>query len=110
LEEFGITRIPSRAQFYNIIKCVSAEVEKNGGRIGRRTAYATSDIEWLDGKETWKNLSVIGSTHREFQKGDVKSSEWHYYISSAPLSPEELLRQNGRRVHALFARCSFFRR
>lgn len=65
--------------------------EKNGGRIETRTAFSCSDIEWLDGKETWKNLSCIGAIHREFEKGGLKSSEWHYYISSAPLSPEALL-------------------
>jgi predicted transposase YbfD/YdcC len=67
-------------------------LEKNGGRIEKRTAYATDEIEWLDGKEKWKNLSVIGAIHREFQKGEEKSSEWHYYISSSTLNPESLLR------------------
>ena len=26
-------------------------IEKNGGRIEKRTAYATSSIDWLTGKE-----------------------------------------------------------
>jgi len=66
-------------------------IEKNGGRIEKRTAYACSEIEWLDGKEKWENISCIGAIHREFEKNDQKSSEWHYYISSVSLSPEELL-------------------
>ena len=66
-------------------------VEKNGGRIEKRTAYADSDIKWLAGKEKWGKLSTIGAIHREFEKGGDKSSEWHYYISSAILSPQELL-------------------
>jgi predicted transposase YbfD/YdcC len=66
-------------------------VEKNGGRIEKRTAYATADIEWLSNRDHWKNLSCIGAIHREFEKSGQKSSEWHYYISSASLSPEELL-------------------
>jgi predicted transposase YbfD/YdcC len=66
-------------------------IEKNGGRIEKRTAYACTEIEWLDGKEKWENISCIGAIHREFEKKDQKSSEWHYYISSAPLSPETLL-------------------
>lgn len=66
--------------------------EKNGGRIEKRTAYAACDIDWLDGKERWENISCIGAIHREFEKSGKKSSEWHYYISSAPLSAEELLK------------------
>jgi predicted transposase YbfD/YdcC len=65
--------------------------EKNGGRIEKRTAYVATEIGWLDGKEKWKNISCIGAIHREFEKGNNKSSQWHYYISSALLSPETLL-------------------
>jgi predicted transposase YbfD/YdcC len=67
-------------------------VEKNGGRIEKRTAYASHDIDWLDGKETWADLACVGAIHTEFEKAGKKSSEWHYYISSTPLSPKELLR------------------
>ena len=66
-------------------------VEKNGGRIEKRTGYVSSDIGWLDGREHYKNLSCIGAIHRQFEKGSQKSSEWHYYISSKPLTAEELL-------------------
>ena len=65
--------------------------EKNGGRIEKRTAYATCDVEWLDGRENFKNLSCIGAIHRQFEKGNQISNEWHYYISSKPLTAEELL-------------------
>ena len=60
--------------------------EKNGGRIETRTAYVSRDIEWLEGREEWLNLSCVGAIHTEFEKGGKKSSEWHYYISSAPLT------------------------
>jgi predicted transposase YbfD/YdcC len=66
-------------------------VEKNGGRIETRTAYVSGDIDWLDQKNKWINLSCIGAIHREFEKDGQKSSEWHYYISSADLTPEALL-------------------
>jgi predicted transposase YbfD/YdcC len=66
-------------------------MEKNGGRIEKRTAYASCDVEWLDGRENFKNLSCIGAIHRQFEKGDQTSSEWHYYISSKPLTAKELL-------------------
>ena len=56
-----------------------------------RTAYACCDINWIDQKDKWVNLSCIGAIHRQFEKDGKISSEWHYYISSAPLSPIELL-------------------
>jgi predicted transposase YbfD/YdcC len=66
--------------------------EKNGGRIETRTAYVSHEIEWLYGRERWENLACIGAIHTEFEKGGNKSSEWHYYISSASLTAEELLK------------------
>jgi len=66
-------------------------IEKNGGRIEKRTAYSTSDIDWLDNRGHFMNLTTIGAIHRQFDKNGQKSNEWHYYISSAKLSPEELL-------------------
>jgi len=66
-------------------------VEKNGGRMEKRTAYASSDVEWLDGRENFKNLSFIGAINRRFEKSGQTSNEWHYYISSKPLTAEELL-------------------
>ena len=69
-----------------------AKAEKNGGRIEKRTGYVSRDIEWLYGREDWENLACIGAIHTEFEKGGKKSSEWHYYISSASLTAEELLK------------------
>jgi predicted transposase YbfD/YdcC len=66
-------------------------IEKNGGRIEKRTAYACSEIEWLKGKKKWKNISTVGAIHRSFEKNGKTSSEWHYYISSAVLTSSELL-------------------
>ncbi len=66
--------------------------ESNGGRIEKRTAYSTCEIDWLDGREQWKDLACIGAIHTEFEAKGKKSSEWHYYISSSPLRPEDLLR------------------
>ena len=67
--------------------------EKNGGRIETRTGYVSHDINWLDQKEKWIDLECIGAIHREFEKNGIKSSEWHYYISSCPLSAKELLKR-----------------
>ncbi len=68
-----------------------SKTEKNYGRIETRTAFVTSDIGWLEQKKDWKNLYCIGAIHTEFQTQKSISSEWHYYISSRRLTPEELL-------------------
>ena len=68
------------------------KVEKNGGRIEKRTAYVSRDIDWLDEKEKWAALHTIGAIHTEIEKDGKVSSEWHYYISSAELTADDLLR------------------
>ena len=67
------------------------KIEKNRGRIEKRTAYVTEDTEWLAAKKEWKGLKCIGAIHTEFEEADKKTSEWHYYISSRKLTAEELL-------------------
>ena len=70
----------------------AVKTEKNGGRIEKRTAYTSTNIDWLPNKDKWRNLTTIGAIHTEFTKGNKTSSEWHYYISSRKLTPEELLK------------------
>ena len=65
--------------------------EKNRGRIETRTAFVTTDIEWLNQRKDWKNLCCIGAIHTAFETKKGKTSEWHYYISSCPLTAEQLL-------------------
>jgi predicted transposase YbfD/YdcC len=67
-------------------------LEKNGGRIEKRTAYVSREIDWLEGREDWPRLTCIGAIHTQFEKNGHKSSNWHYYISSAALTAEDLLR------------------
>ena len=67
------------------------KTEKNRGRIEKRTALVTEDIEWLPNKKEWKELKSIGAVHTEFEEQGKKTSEWHYYISSRKLTAEELL-------------------
>ena len=67
------------------------KIEKNRGRIEKRTAYVTENIEWLEGRKDWRGLKCIGAIHTEFEEQDKKTSEWHYYISSRNLTGEELL-------------------
>jgi predicted transposase YbfD/YdcC len=67
------------------------KTEKNRDRVEERTAYATSDIEWLPGRENWPNIASIGAFHTCFDTPNGGSDEWHYYISSMKLSAEALL-------------------
>ena len=71
---------------------MASTTEKQSGRIEKRTAYATCDIEWLDSKENWTNLATIGAINTQFETKKGVSNEWHYYISSRPLTAEELLK------------------
>ena len=65
--------------------------EKSRDRIETRRAYTTADIDWLYGKEKWKNLCCIGAIKTEFERKGTKTEEWHYYISSRNLTALELL-------------------
>jgi len=66
--------------------------EKNRGRIERRTAFSTGDIEWLYGKEEWEKLACVGAIHTRTTSKHGTSDEWHYYISSCNLTARELLK------------------
>lgn len=65
--------------------------EKSRDRIETRTAYVTAEINWLFGREKWKDLRCIGAIKTEFERNGVKTEEWHYYISSRNLTALELL-------------------
>jgi len=67
-------------------------LEKNSGRIERRTAYATHDIDWLESKEDWTGLACIGAVNTRFSTKKGETDEWHYYISNRALSAEKLLK------------------
>ena len=67
------------------------KAEKNRGRIETRTAFVTTDIDWLEQKKEWKSLKCIGAIHSEITTKKGTSSEWHYYLSSCELSAEQLL-------------------
>ncbi|MDR2910259.1 MAG: ISAs1 family transposase [Bacteroidales bacterium] len=71
----------------------TTKVENNGGRIEKRTAFSTTDIEWLETRKLWMNMASIGAIRNIFTDSDGKTTEeWHYYISSRPLSADELLK------------------
>ena len=67
-------------------------IEKNGGRIEKRTAWVYDDFEQTDEMKKWADLCCIGVIETEFETKNGKTNEKHYYISSAPLTPENLLK------------------
>jgi len=69
----------------------ATKTEIRGDRKETRTAYTSTDIEWMQDKEKWINLASIGAINTSFVTKDGTSNEWHYYISSRPLSAKELL-------------------
>lgn len=69
----------------------TSKTEKNYGRIENRTAFVTNEIGWLTQKKEWKGLCCIGAVHKIVETKAGKTDEWHYYISSRNLTPEELL-------------------
>lgn len=64
--------------------------EKSHGREERRTAYVVNDVSWFP-NDKWPILGSVGAIHREFITNQKTSNEWHYYICSSKLAPEELL-------------------
>jgi predicted transposase YbfD/YdcC len=52
------------------------------GRIEIRRHWTTDDIDWLQGKELWKNISTIGMVQRQRHVGQDISVETAYYICS----------------------------
>jgi len=68
--------------------------EKNRERVEKRTAFVTTDISWLDPEKNWAGLCCIGAINTQFTTKAGTSNEWHYYISSKPLSAEELLKRS----------------
>lgn len=65
-----------------------SETYKDHGRIERREHFITYNVDFVYGKEEWKNLSLIGMTrnYREIN-GNVSIQE-KYYISDLRLSVE----------------------
>ena len=70
----------------------TSTLEQNSGRIERRAAFVTNDINWLEGKGDWAGITCIGAVNTRFSTATGETDEWHYYISSRALTAPELLR------------------
>ena len=59
------------------------KTEKGHGRVDKRTALVTHEVQWLQISGKWHGIQTIGAILTE--------AETRYYISSRKLSPSELL-------------------
>lgn len=74
---------------YEEADCKTASsIEKGHGRIEEREVVVTNQLDWLDCKSKWKDLtSLIEVTSRRTIKGKM-TEEKRYYISNLELTPE----------------------
>lgn len=61
---------------------VSEENDKGHGRIEQRTAYSSSDIEWLQQEHQWPGLKSIGVVSSVVEKKGKRLGEKRFYITS----------------------------
>lgn len=66
--------------------------EKAHGQIEIREYYQTVDISWLKARKEWKGLQTIGMERKTLEKGEKKTVEYRYFISSMKEDIENLSR------------------
>ena len=66
------------------------KIEKDHGRIERRSYYITSDIEDLYEVKDWKTIKTIVLVIAERKIKGIISAEKRYYISSCKNEPEKI--------------------
>ncbi len=65
-------------------------IDPDHGRIETRKYTTVSEIDWLQGKENWKELKTIIMVESQRDVNDEISEEIRYYISSMENSAEEI--------------------
>ncbi len=66
--------------------------ETGHGREEVRRYWITEHLDWLEGKEDWRELRSVGIVERECWIGDKKSYGCRLYISSLPADAQQLQR------------------
>lgn len=74
----------------------SSTLEKNGGRIEKRTCYVLQGLESLnflkDRLKEWEKVEQIFCIKREIEKNGKKSEEKSYYLTSLKDTPDKLMK------------------
>jgi predicted transposase YbfD/YdcC len=65
-------------------------VSKDHGRIETRECWATEDLQWLEGRQRFKNLCSICAVKSQRVIGDNTSARYLYYISGLSAEAERL--------------------
>ena len=65
------------------------EKSKDHGRIERREHFVTYNVDFIYGKENWKNLNLIGMTRNYREVNGEVSIQEKFYISDLKLSAKE---------------------
>lgn len=58
----------------------------------KREYYQTEDIKWLSQRKEWKGLKSIGMERKTIEKGEKRTEEYRYFISSLGNDIETLSR------------------
>jgi predicted transposase YbfD/YdcC len=66
------------------------EWSEGHGRTEARRCWATSDLDWLEGREEWKDLKSVVMVEAERFIGETLSVETRYYLSSLENDAEVL--------------------
>lgn len=66
-------------------------IDKGHGRIEVRRCWSSTQIDWLDQRQRWPDLAMIGLIERECHQGDQLSTERRYFISSLKVDAETFL-------------------
>lgn len=69
----------------------SKSVENNHARQETRESYVITQIDWLQEKRKWKNISCIGLLQNTFVENEETKIQKRYYISSKKLTAKELI-------------------
>jgi predicted transposase YbfD/YdcC len=80
------------------------EWSQGHGRTEARRCWATSDLDWLVGREEWEDLRSVVFVESERFLGDSLSVETRYYLSSLP-NDAELLTRRSEAIGAWRTRC-----
>ena len=70
-----------KEEFMEISHSYYEDVDAGHGRIETRRVWTISDLDWLEGKEQWKNLNVIGMVEATREIDDKSSTERRFYLS-----------------------------
>ena len=66
-------------------------IDKGHGRIEIRRCWVSTDIDWLDQRNDWKDLSMIGAVESERHEGGEISVERRYFITSRETSASQFM-------------------